>query len=107
MPAFWEGLNRFTDHPLVGEVRGVGLVGGIELTPDKENKGLFDPAAKVAPFMAARALEHGVVLRALPSDSIAFCPPLIISEDEIGMVMDRAAKALDDTWDHVQKEGLV
>ncbi|MCZ6837839.1 MAG: aminotransferase class III-fold pyridoxal phosphate-dependent enzyme, partial [Alphaproteobacteria bacterium] len=107
MPAFWDGLNRFADHPLVGEVRGVGLVGGIELTPDKENKGLFDPAAKVAPYFAARALEHGVVLRALPSDSVAFCPPLIISEDEITMVMERAAKALDDTWTHVQKEGLV
>jgi 4-aminobutyrate--pyruvate transaminase len=48
-----------------------------------------------------------VVLRALPSDGIAFCPPLIITEDEIALVMERAAKALDDTWAHVQKEGLV
>jgi len=48
-----------------------------------------------------------VVLRALPGDAVAFCPPLIISEREIGMVMKRARKALDDTWDYVQKQGLV
>jgi len=107
MPAFQDGLASFADHPLVGEVRGVGLVGAIELSSDKATKGSFDPAAKVAPYFAARALEHGVVLRALPSDGVAFCPPLIISEDEIAMVMERAGKALDDTWDHVQKEGLV
>jgi len=107
VPAFQDGLQRFADHPLVGEVRGVGLVGAIELTPDKAGKGVFDPAAKIAPYFAARALAHGVVLRALPSDSIAFCPPLIITEDEIAMVMERAAKALDDTWEHVQKQGLV
>ena len=107
MPAFQAGLQAFADHPLVGEVRGVGLVGAIELTPDKASKGSFDPAAKVAPFMNARCHEYGLVLRALPSDVIAFCPPLIITEDEIGLVMERAAQALDDTWAHVQKEGLV
>jgi 4-aminobutyrate--pyruvate transaminase len=107
MPAFQAGLQSFADHPLVGNVRGVGLVGALELCPDKENKGRFDPAAKVAPFMNARAHEHGVILRALPSDGVAFCPPLIISEDEIGMVMERAGKALDETWEHVQKEGLI
>ena len=46
-------------------------------------------------------------MRALPSDSVALCPPLIITEDEIGMCMDRAAKALDDTWQWVQDKGLV
>ena len=107
MPAFQAGLQQFADHPLVGEVRGVGLIGAIELTSDKASKGMFDPAAKVAPFMVARCHEHGLVLRTLPSDVVAFCPPLIISEDEIGMVMERAAMALDDTWEHVQKEGLI
>ena len=57
--------------------------------------------------MVARCHEHGVVLRALPSDSVAFCPPLIITQDEIDMVMERAARALDDTWAHVQKEELI
>jgi len=44
-----------------------------------------------------RAKEHGVILRALPSDSVAFCPPLIVNESEIGMIMDRAGKALEST----------
>jgi 4-aminobutyrate--pyruvate transaminase len=107
MPAFWAGLKRFEGHPLVGEVRGVGLVAALELTPDVAGKGLFDPAAKVGPYMVARAKEHGLIMRALPSDSVAFCPPLIVSEAQIGMIMERAGKALDDTWEHVQKEGLV
>jgi 4-aminobutyrate--pyruvate transaminase len=107
MPAFWNGLKRFEGHPLVGEIRGVGLVAGLELTPDVANKGLFDPAAKVAPYMVARAKEHGLIMRALPSDTVAFCPPLIVTEAQIGTIMDRAEKALNDTWEHVQKEGLV
>jgi 4-aminobutyrate--pyruvate transaminase len=107
MPAFREGLKRFEGHPLVGEVRGVGLVGAIELTPDPAGKGLFDPAARIAPYMVARAKEHGVILRALPSDTVAFCPPLIITEAEIAMIMDRAEKALDETWEHVRKQKLV
>ena len=107
MPAFWAGLKRCEGHPLVGEVRGVGLVGAIELSPDIANKGMFDPAAKVAPYMVARAKEHGLIMRALPSDSVAFCPPLIVTEAQIGTIMERAEKALAETWEHVQKEGLV
>jgi 4-aminobutyrate--pyruvate transaminase len=107
MGTFQEQFAKFADHPLVGEVRGVGLFAAMELTPDKENKGTFDPAARVAPGMMARAQAHGLIMRALPSDSVALCPPLIINEAEIGMCMERAAKALDETWAHVQAEGLV
>jgi len=107
MPTFWSGLKSFADHPLVGEVRGVGLVGAIELSPDKNNKGIFDPSSKIAPYMVARANHYGLILRATPSDSVAFCPPLIISEEEIGKVMERANQALDDTWEYVKKEGLI
>jgi len=57
--------------------------------------------------MVARAQAHGLIMRALPSDSVALCPPLIINEDEIGMCIERAGKALDETWDFVQSEGLV
>ena len=107
MGTFQEQMRQFADHPLVGEVRGVGLFAALELTPDKENKGLFDPAAKVAPGMMARTQAHGLISRALPSDGIALCPPLIITEDEIGVCMERFSVALDETWAHVQAEGLV
>ena len=107
MPKFRERLMSFAEHPLVGDVRNVGLIGGIELSPDKKNKGVFDPNEKVAPYFVSRAHEYGLILRAAPSDVIAFCQPLTISEKEINLVMDRAEKALDDTWNHVQKKGLV
>ena len=85
----------------------VRLFAAMELTPDVENKGTFDPARRVAFQMNAFAQKHGLIMRALPSDSVALCPPLIITEDEIGMCMERAGKALDDIWQWVQDEELV
>jgi len=97
-PHFQKCLRKFADHPLVGEVRGVGLVGAVELVRDKKTKESFDPSLKTAAFATARASEYGLIVRALPAgDSIAFCPPLIISEAEIDSMMERFAKALDDT----------
>ncbi len=96
-PRFQEGLQKFADHPLVGEVRGAGLIGAIELVKDKASRENFDAAHAVGPHCMARAQQHGLLVRALPGDAIAFCPPLIIKEDEIDMIMERFAKALDDT----------
>ena len=96
-PALQDGLrSRFADHPLVGEVRGVGLIAGVELVADKARKTKFDPPGQVAAYLHARAQEHGLILRAI-EDTLAFCPPLIITEAEIGMILDRFGAALDDT----------
>jgi 4-aminobutyrate--pyruvate transaminase len=105
-PRFQAGLRRFADHPLVGEVRGIGLVGAIELVRDKATKAPFDPAEAVGPFLVKRAHQHGVILRAL-GDSIAFCPPLIINEAEIDLMFQRFALALDDTFAMVRERGLI
>jgi len=99
------GLQRFADHPLVGEVRGVGLIGAIELVADKKTRKPFDPKLGVGPYLAKRAQEHGVILRALV-DSIGFCPPLIISEQEIDMMLTRFGRALDDTQAWLRERGL-
>ena len=107
MGSFQEQMQQFADHPLVGEVRGIGLFAALELSPDPANKGMFDPAAKVAPGMMARTQAHGLISRALPGDGIALCPPLIITEEQIGVCMERFSTALDETWAHVQAEGLV
>jgi len=104
-PRMQSGLRRFADHPLVGEVRGIGLIGALELVADKSSKASFDPAAGVGPFLIKRAHEHGVILRAL-GDSIAFCPPLIIKEAEIDLMFGRFALALDDTFAMVRERGL-
>jgi 4-aminobutyrate--pyruvate transaminase len=97
MPAFQKGLQSFADHPLVGEVRGRGLIGAIELVKDKQSRQNFAPTDGVGPFFMARAQEHGLLCRAMMNDTVALCPPLIVKEDEIGEMMARFGKALDDT----------
>ncbi len=96
-PVLQEGLRRFADHPLVGEVRGIGLVAAVELVRDKSNKESFDAAAAVGPYLVKRAEAHGVILRALPGDVIAFSPPLIIEAGDIEDMIARFARALDET----------
>lgn len=87
---------RFTDHPLVGEVRGVGLIAAIELVADKATKQKFDPIGKAGGYLFTRGHEHGVIIRAI-GDQIAFCPPLIITEPELMELIERFGRALDDT----------
>jgi 4-aminobutyrate--pyruvate transaminase len=105
-PRMQAGLRRFASHPLVGEVRGIGLIGAVELVRDKATKAPFDAAEAVGPFLAKRGHQHGLILRAL-GDSIAFCPPLIINEAEIDLMLGRFALALDDTFAMVRERGLM
>jgi 4-aminobutyrate--pyruvate transaminase len=105
-PRMQAGLRRFANHPLVGEARGIGLIGAVELVRDKATKAPFDPADAVGPFLARRAHQHGLILRAL-GDSVAFCPPLIINEAEIDLMLGRFALALDDTYAMVRERGLI
>ena len=90
-------LNEaFADHPMVGEVRGVGLVGALELVKDKESKESYDPAGKVGGYLVNRAKDHGLILRNIV-DSVAFSPPLVITGKELDSVFDRFEKALEET----------
>jgi 4-aminobutyrate---pyruvate transaminase len=95
-PRFQEGLHRFAGHPLVGEVRGVGLLAGVELVKDKATKAPFELKMGVGPTMAARAQENGLICRAM-MDTVALCPPLVITEKEIDEMLRRFGKALDET----------
>ncbi|MGE0716692.1 MAG: aspartate aminotransferase family protein [Alphaproteobacteria bacterium] len=104
-PALQAGLRRFADHPLVGEVRGVGLVGAVEVVRDKATREAFKPEEKVGPSIAKAAEQHGLIVRAM-GDSIGFSPPLIITESEIGEMLSRFGKALDDVWAGMQRQGL-
>lgn len=105
-PRMQAGLRRYADHPLVGEVRGTGLIGALELVADKATRTSFDPKAGVGEFLAKRTHHHGVIIRAL-GDSIAFCPPLIIKEEEIDIMFERFGLAMDDTLAMVKERGLV
>ncbi|MDF1587467.1 aminotransferase [Marinimicrococcus flavescens] len=95
-PHFQKRLAQLADHPLVGEARGVGLIGAIELVRDKKTREPFEVSAKVAPQVTGRCLAHGLILRPLPGDAVGICPPLIITEAEIDQLFDRLTAALDD-----------
>ncbi|MHA1600491.1 MAG: aminotransferase class III-fold pyridoxal phosphate-dependent enzyme, partial [Alphaproteobacteria bacterium] len=104
-PRLQEGLRRFADHPLVGEVRGAGLIAAVELVANREDRTPFDPPGKVGAYMAQRTQAHGLIVRNLV-DSMAFCPPLIITEDQIDAMLERFGKALDETAAWTAQEGL-
>jgi 4-aminobutyrate--pyruvate transaminase len=96
-PHMQEALRRFADHPLVGEVRGVGLLCGMELVQDKATRQPFDPGRKVGATVDRRARAHGLITRFI-GDRIAFSPPLIITEAKIDEMAERLGHALDDAW---------
>ena len=104
-PRFQERLHALGGHPLVGEARGVGLIGAVQLVRDKGTRELFDPEQKAGPAVMGHAVSHGLIVRALPGDAVAMCPPLIITNDEIDALFDRLGMALDDTLDTLAKQG--
>ena len=105
-PHFQRRLTALADHPLVGEARGLGLIGGIEIVADKVSKRQFDPKAGVAARCVSFAQSEGLIVRSLVGDRIALCPPLIIAPDEIDTLFERLTRALDRTADWIVREGL-
>ena len=105
-PRMQAAIRSFADHPLIGEARGIGLIGAVEIVRDKATKQSFEPKAGVAAFLVRRAQHHGAILRNMPGDIVAFSPPLIISEAEIDEMMACFGKALDDTWAMVKEKGF-
>lgn len=105
-PKFLGRLHALADHPLVGEVRGVGLIGAVEFVSNKLTKAGFTPAGKVGAYCFDRCHVHGLIARNV-GDGMAFCPPLIITETQIDEIFDKFNKALNDTLDWVTREGLL
>jgi 4-aminobutyrate--pyruvate transaminase len=105
-PRMQAGIRSYADHPLVGDARGIGLIGAIEIVRSKATKESFDPKAGVAAYLVRRAQHHGAILRNMPGDIVAFSPPLIISEAEIDEMLACFGRALDDTWAMVRERGL-
>jgi 4-aminobutyrate---pyruvate transaminase len=91
-----DGLRKFEQHPLVGEVRGVGLIAGVELVANKQTREKFEPARAVGATVFAKAHERGLIVRPI-EDTLAFCPPLIINEAEISQMLSIFGAALDET----------
>jgi 4-aminobutyrate---pyruvate transaminase len=104
-PVFASRLKALNEHPLVGETRSIGLLGGLELVADKPAKRAFLPQQGVAAMTARFCEDEGLIARAL-GDSIALCPPLVITETEVGELFDRLGRALDKTEAWVNREKL-
>jgi 4-aminobutyrate--pyruvate transaminase len=103
-PVFQTRLNALADHPLVGEARGTGLIGGLELVKDKATKESFAPSEGVGAKAAAFAQDEGLICRAVGGDTIGLCPPLVIDGSVVNQAFDALTRALDKTAHWVETE---
>lgn len=99
-------MSKFSEHPLVGDIRGKGLIGALELVADKKTRKPF--ASGIVGAHAVKLCQaNGLIVRAVAGNSIALCPPLIISEQQIDEMMEKLRKSLDQTVEFARKEGLL
>lgn len=91
---FQARLQALAELPFVGNVRGRGLLAGLELIQDGPRRQRFDVNAKAAFRVVALALEEGLIVRPLPGDTVAICPPLVITGEQVDDLFDRLERAL-------------
>jgi putrescine aminotransferase len=94
------------DHPMVGEIRGVGLIGAIELVADKHTRRFFEKRGRVGTICRDYCFEGNVIMRAT-RDTMLFSPPLVISESEVDLLVARASRAIEQTYARVKHEVTV
>jgi L-2,4-diaminobutyrate transaminase len=88
--------ETFDDHPMVGEVRGVGLMAALEFGTGTDRRTAFDPNLKIGPKVSAAALEEGMIARAMPhGDILGFAPPLVVTPAEIDKIVEMTKRAVD------------
>ena len=99
--------ETFVGAPSVGEVRGMGLIAAVELVADPATRRSFEPSLKVAQRVARKALDRGLITRALPNgDALAFSPPLVITREEIDACVATLDRAIGDVRDELVREGV-
>ena len=106
MPRFQERLRQLGGHSLVGEARGMGLIGAVELVQDKSSKKPFEAAVMAGALAAELAQENGLIVRAA-GDALAICPPLIIETKQIDQLFDRLAATLDQAHTELRWRGAI
>ena len=102
---FQSGLAGLADHPLVGEVRGAGLIAGVELVADKATRRSFGTPGKVTAQAADYSHEEGLISRNI-GETVALCPPMIVTEDDVAEIVARLSRALDRTEAWVRESGM-
>ena len=98
---FQAHLKALQEHPIVGETRGVGLLGAIELVKNKETRERYSSAGETGVICRTHCFNSGVVMRAV-GETMFLCPPLIISDSEIDELFMRVTRALDLTFKDVR-----
>ena len=97
--------EAFDDHPLVGEVRGVGLLAALEFVANRKSRERFDSKARVGPRVANGCLENGLIARAMPhGDILGFAPPLIVTESDVEEIVARTRQAVDKVAGTLEQE---
>lgn len=91
-----EGLKQYESHPLVAEVRGVGLLAAVEMVTNKETKVALDKPGQLGAIAGRQAAQNGFITRNI-MDAMAFCPPLTIKKNELDDLLERVGLALDGT----------
>jgi 4-aminobutyrate--pyruvate transaminase len=104
-PQFQASLASLAAHPLVGDTRGIGLVGGCELVQDKDTKAAFDAKAAVGARAMHFCQEHGLIVRAI-GDVIALCPPYVVTSSDVDEIFAKLRLGLDDTLAWARREKL-
>ena len=103
-PLFLDELRSFADHPLVGEVRVVGLIGALELVKDKAKRQSFPDPGEGGVICRDLCIANGLVMRAV-RDTMIIAPPLVITHAQIDELVEKARAALDQTRDELQRTG--
>jgi len=99
----WESL---TDHPMVGEAKIVGMMGSIALTPNKVKRAKFKADAGTVGYVCREhCFANNLIMRHV-GDRMIISPPLIISNNEIDLLIERARKSLDQAMERVRADGL-
>jgi putrescine aminotransferase len=105
-PYLQKRWRELADHPLVGEARGIGMVGALELVKKKDPITLFDERGKVGTICRDTCVEQGLVMRAV-GDTMIISPPLVITKTEIDELVEKARKSLDLTHKAAKTAGLL
>ena len=99
---FQTSISKLNEEEFVGEVRGIGLIAGVELYKDPKNKTPFEEVGKAGKLLRDVCQSNGLIVRPI-LDTIALCPALIISEKEIDELTEKLRKSLQEAKDHFAK----
>jgi L-2,4-diaminobutyrate transaminase len=97
--------ERFADHPLVGEVRGLGLIAALELVADRETRAPFEPTLAIGRRLFERLLGEGLIVRGI-GGAVALSPPLVVGEAEVEEIADKLERGLAGLADELRREGV-